>query len=982
MMLNSSLQPGQRLHGFLVKKVSDIAEVRAVALELEHEKTGARLLHLLADDSENLFAVAFRTPPQDDTGLPHILEHTVLCGSQKYPVKDPFVELLKTSLATFLNAMTYPDKTVYPCASMNEHDFFNLASVYCDAVFKPIISEMHFKQEGHHLEFSKPDDATSELTINGIVYNEMKGVYSSLDGIIESEDTRRICPDNAYGLDYGGDPKAIPNLTYAQFKAFHQRYYHPSNAYLFLYGNIDTARHLEFLDREYLSHYDRLAIDTTIRPQPRWSEPRQATIPYPAAADEPADGHTALTISWLTNEITDAVKSLAMNVLDSYLLSNAASPLRKAIIDAKLGEELTASGYADYLRDTFFSVGIKGSAPEKAQALLDLVLKVCRDEAARGFERDKVEAAFQQLELSSLEIKSQYPLRLMDNVYRSWLYDADPAYYLRVPAHLQTLRTHFENTPRFFETLLLQQLVDNPHRVQLAFVPDAEYNTRTAAEFAQKMAARKAALTPAQTQTILRETAELEKMQITDNTPEALATLPHLNLSDVNPEPIEPASEDSCVDGLPFIESKIFTGGIDYVTLSFDLRDFTPQMLEYLPVFADAVTGMGAGGLDYAAFAEKEAACCSGVSAVPDAFGRVDDGLLPQPFLFFSVHGLQRQLEPMLEVFRQRILEADFTDTARLHDILLQARVGMHSSLIPQGNMHASLQAARSLSPNIFLKEQFVGFSALRLFDRLADHFDPAALVPQLQAIQKALTNRNRLTLCAGGSEASIRTIKRWYAAFAAELPQEPIQPRAVILPAAPAMAEGIATPADVAFVARALPSVPTTHPAAPALNLLGLNLSYGYLWNEVRVRRGAYGCRASHQPAQGIFTYSSYRDPNINETLAVYDQVYSYIQNELDLSAPAVEQAIIGTIKTLDVPWRPAQALSALLTRRLTGSTLQLRREYRQRLLRLTAAEIRQAAQDCLQGPECRNPVCILSSREKLQAAQKAGLPLLINDL
>lgn len=981
-MRTTTLKPGQRLHGFVVKKVSEISEVRSLAIELEHEKTGARLLHLLADDAENLFAVAFRTPPQDDTGLPHILEHTVLCGSQKYPVKDPFVELLKTSLATFLNAMTYPDKTVYPCASMNERDFFNLASVYCDAVFRPIISPMHFKQEGHHLEFAEPGNPESDLTVNGIVYNEMKGVYSSLDGIIESEDTRRICPDNAYGLDYGGDPKAIPNLTYEQFKAFHQRYYHPSNALIFIYGNIDTPRHLEFLDREYLSQYERLAIDTTIHPQPRWSEPRQATVPYPAAPDEPAEGHTAITISWLTNEITDAVTSLAMNVMDSYLLSNAASPLRKAIIDAKIGEELTASGYADYLRDTFFSVGVKGSAPQKAQALLELVLQVCRDEAARGFDRDKVEAAFQQLELSSLEIKSQYPLRLMDNVYRSWLYDADPAYYLRVPAHLRTLREKFEQTPRFFEELLLKQIVENQHRVQLTFVPDPAYNARAAEEFAQKMAVRKAALTPDEVQTILRETRELEAMQTTDNTPEALATLPRLSLRDVDSEPLEPEAEESCVDGLPFIESKTFTGGIDYISIAFDLRDFTPEMLALLPVYADAVTGMGAAGLDYAAFAEKEAACCSGVSAIPDAFGRTDDGLVPQPFLFFSVHGLERQLAPMLEVFRQRILEADFSDENRLRDILLQARVGMRSSLIPQGNMHATLQAARSLSPNLYLKEQFVGFSALRLFDRLADHFDAAALIPQLQAIQKALANRSRLTLCAGGSETSIRAVKRWYAEFASALPQEPIRPQALILPARPATAEGVATPADVAFVARALPSVPATHPAAPALNLLGLNLSYGYLWNEVRVRRGAYGCRASHQPAQGVFTYSSYRDPSINETLATYDRVYDYICNDLDLSAPAVEQAIIGTIKTLDVPWRPAQALSALLTRRLTGSTLENRREYRRRLLSLTADQIRQAARDHLQGPECRQPVCILSSREKLESAQAAGLPLSITDL
>ncbi|MBN2711756.1 MAG: insulinase family protein, partial [Planctomycetes bacterium] len=375
----TNLSVGDELHGFRVEKITPLEELRVLAIEARHPKSGARFLHLYTEDEESLFSAAFRTPPPDDTGLPHILEHTVLCGSKRYPVKDPFVELLKTSLATFLNAMTYPDKTVYPCASMNEKDFFNLAGVYCDAVFHPLITEKHFKQEGHHYEFAEPGNTGSPLIIKGIVYNEMKGAYSDLDGIIDRNLTRSICPDNAYGKDSGGDPEIIPELTYEQFTNFHARYYHPSNALLFVHGNIPTEKHMKFLDDEYLSKFDAISIDTSIDEQPRWSEPVRATIPYPVGPEDTAEKKTAITVNFLTNDLTDPIKSLSMGILDYYLLGNAASPLRKALIDSKLGEELTDSGYANYQRDTFFTVGLKGTESEKEDEIVEIVFSVCSE---------------------------------------------------------------------------------------------------------------------------------------------------------------------------------------------------------------------------------------------------------------------------------------------------------------------------------------------------------------------------------------------------------------------------------------------------------------------------------------------------------------------------------------------------------------------------------------------------------------------------
>jgi len=980
--VKNRLQPGDLLHGFKVVKVEEVPDVRSTAIELEHEKSGARLLHLLADDPENLFAVAFRTPPPDDTGLPHILEHTVLCGSQKFPVKDPFVELLKTSLASFLNAMTYPDKTVYPCASLNKNDYFNLARVYCDAAFKPLITRMHFKQEGHHYEFKNPGDITSELTVNGIVYNEMKGAYSNLDGVIDREEMRRICPDNAYGLDSGGDPDVIPTLSYEDFVAFHKNYYHPSNAMIFIYGDIPTEQHLEFLDKQYLLGYDRIEIDSSISEQVRWSKSREAEIPYPAGPEDDIETKSAVTISWLTNDVTDAITTLAMNIIESYLLSNAASPLRKALIDSKLGEELTSSGYADFQRDTFFTVGLKGTSPKKAKEIEELVREVCCAEADKGFDAEMIDAAFHRHEMSALEIRPQYPLRLMDRVYCSWLYEADPTHHLKLASHLKELRERYKAEPKFLEKILLSQIVDNLHQLTLTFVPDADYNKRSAESFARKMASVKAEMNTEELEQIALEQKELDTMQVTPNSPEALATLPRLSLTDIPKQPLEPPVTSEQINGCTFFKSGIFSGGLDYLTLAFDLSDFDLELLKYLPLYSEVVTGMGAAGLDYAAFARKEAACTGGVSTAIDSAGLIDNPHRVMPIMQFAVRGLERNNAKMLEVLEQRIFEPDFTDFERMADVIKQQSVQMRSGMIPKGNAYSSLYASRGLNMNCYLKEIFGGFSVIRLFGQNTKNFQPEILLEKFTEIHKKLTSKKRLTASAGGSQASVANIAKWLEKITAQMGSDEIIVKNYEMADSGAKMVGMATPADVAFVARAFPSVSATHELAPALSIISLNLSFGYLWNEVRVRRGAYGCRASHNGTGGLFGFSSYRDPCINETAAVYDGAFDYILKEMDLSAPAIEQAIIGTIKTLDIPWRPAQAVSSALSRYLAGSSYESRKIFRERLLTTSDKEIRRAVEEVLVPASIDASCCVFSSRQKLEAAVEKGMELEISEI
>ena len=987
-MVVNKLKVGDELHGFVVKSVKDVEDVRSIAIELVHVKSGARLIHLLCDDKENLFSVAFRTPPKDDTGLPHILEHTVLCGSEKYPVKDPFVELLKTSLATFLNAMTYPDKTVYPCASMNEKDFFNIASVYCDAAFKPVISEKHFKQEGHHFDFKESGNTSSDLIIKGIVYNEMKGAYSDLDGVIDKEESAKLFESNEYGKDSGGDPAIIPELTYEDFVAFHKNYYHPANSYIFIYGNIDTEKHLEFLNNEYLSGYDKIEIDTSIKPLNSWDEPRSERVPYPASEGDTLEKNSAITLAWSTGESKDGVKSLAMNVLEDYLLGNAGAPLRKAIVDSKLGEDLTSSGYADYQRDTFFTVGIKGTGDDKAQKFLDVVLESCNAQIKNGVDKTMIEAAFHHLEMSALDIPSQYPLRLMDRVYRSWIYDDEPTYNLNLRKNLEVLMDEYEGDEKFFEKLIEEKIIGNKHRLILTFYPDAEYNSKSDVEFEKKMAEIKAGLSSEELNEIANEAKELDAMQQAPNTPEALATLPKLSSSDVSKLP--PVFDMDTVDigGGKLLDNKIYTGGINYVSISLDLSDFDDEMLEYLPIFSEVISKVGAGGLDYAEFAQKEVGCCSGIGTSVTVSGRIDSYDSVVPYLNYVVKGVDRKLTQMLGVLRERLLESDLCDKDRLKDIILQSRIGRKAALVSQGHVVAAAYAGKEISRNVYLSEVIGGISPIRLLDKLAENFDADMIISKLEAIRTKILDSARFDVSIAGSEDSRKMITAWYTDLMSTIGSNGFKkggffnsPKFNINMNSKSI--GLAVPADVAFVARALPGVTAVSPHAPALSLISQNLSYGYLWNEVRAKRGAYGCKASSQAISGVYSLASYRDPCIVETLETYDNILDYIKNDMDLSVDGIEQAIIGTIKNFDVPFRPSLVVGTAINQLRSGSTYKSRLEFRTRLLGLTKEDIIAAAEKIFARDVFVNaPICVMSSKEKLEQAVSGGLGLDIENI
>lgn len=967
-------QTGMTNNGFRVVNITELPALSIRALELIHDNSGARMLHLEADDQENLFAAAFRTPPPDDTGLPHILEHTVLCGSKRYPVKDPFVELLKCSLATFLNAFTYPDRTIYPCASMNHKDFRNLMRVYCDAVFNPLITQDHFRQEGHHLE-PNPESA-SGLLVKGIVYNEMRGAYSDPDEMMERRLFRMLYDGNAYSRDFGGDPAAIQTLTYDQFVAFHKTYYHPANAWFFTYGNADLHETLRILDEEFLVGCKRINVDSTIAALPRWSKPRTMRVPFPLDEAESDGGKSQVAIAFAANDLREVTTSLAMNLLDTYFLDNAASPLRKSLIDSKLGEEVGPSGYVSWLRDTAFSVSLKGTEPDRADAIEEVVFQTIRKEIATGFDRERIDAALHQLELASREIPTQYPLRLMERAYSSWLYDSDPLAHIRLGEKLDELRKVLDSQPRYLEDLAQRVFIDNQHRAMVIMVPDKVYVERQDQEQEDRLLALREKMSVADLEQVAVEADRLEKMQSEGNSPDNLATLPRLSIKDVSPEPLPFDYVKTMAEPLLLhVQPPSGTGGVGYLQLWLDISGLGDEDLDDLPLLCEAMSKMGAAGNDYAVMADREAAVTGGLDIGCGTAVHIEGPSAARLRMSFTLRALEKNWEKALGVLHDRLFAPEYSDRERLADVIKQLRMSWRSQIVGAGNQYAVSRAGRHISPVVAMAERLAGCHQARLINRLASDVENKsvdAVVDKLQRLQSLIVGNGGPAAAFAGNDKAGMLTRQWLHDTSKKLGgvygKKDFRFSTHLL-GEEGRREGLAVPADVAFVAKVIPAPALIHPDAPALMLLSQQLSYGYLWNELRVKGGAYGARAAYDGARGVFSLSSFRDPNVSRSLAAYGGVVAYVENEMDLTQAGVEQAIIGAIKGLDAPIRPTIMSGLALTRHLSGEGDAFRKEFRARLLSLTGDAIRKACRIHM-GSAAINPAyCVLTSRERLQS-------------
>ncbi len=966
-------EPGERLHGFTIDRVTPLEDVRAVAYEATHEASGAQVLHLHAEDPENLFSIGFRTPPSDSTGVPLIIEHSVLAGSERFPVKDAFNELARGSLATFINAMTWPDKTVYPVASAVPADYFNLATVYLDVTLHPRLSEETFRQEGHHLELEDPDDLESPLTISGVVYNEMKGAYSSVGQLTEKNLQEALYPDNCYGKSSGGDPEVMPELTYEGFREFHRRFYSLSNARIFLYGDISTADQLAFLEGELAHHgpASRVEVDSSIADQPPWSEPRRIDSAYPVAKGESLEKKTVVNLAWMAAETANPQETILLRVLYQALLGTAAGPLRKRLLESGLGEDVSPESMFDTdFKQSLFIVGLRGTERERAGDVERLVLDTLRELADNGVDDELLRGAFHQFELASKEIGSSYPVRLLIRAIQTWNYDADPKVGLTLSTAIDEVRERWRENEHVFQDTIRRWLLDNPHRLLAVSYPSETYSEEREAVLREKMAAHKRSLDPADLERVRDEARALKKAQETPDPPEILATLPRVRVEDIPHELHTVPTEIAEIEGVTVLEHELFTGGLTYVGLSFDAAPVADERHTLLPYLGRLTSGMGAAGLSYDEMARRKALFTGGVSCGVSAMRHLDGG---RAVLRMTLGGraLDRNVGELTAILRDLAVAGDLGDRERARDLLLEMRNGARSNVLEMGHHHAGLLAAAGQDLPSYRNEQYSGFSQIRFLDEAAKNLE-GALPELLEAAgeeRPRIFSRARLVVNVTADAAGLFAAREALPALIRALPEGTVE--------TPAEREGLGEPrvgfafsSQVNFVAQVAPVPVLGDEAAPPLTVLSRLLSDGYFYEKLRVLGGAYGGFCSYDPVGGQFAAMSYRDPHLLRTMEVCDQVARAVRAEDRITEEGVEKAIIGTIGGFDRILAPAAKGAVALRRHLIGLSDDDRRRYREGILRVTPETLLEKALPRLERALEASTRGVVGSREKIEEA------------
>ncbi|MBN1614873.1 MAG: insulinase family protein [Deltaproteobacteria bacterium] len=941
-----AIASGEKLHGFYVLRVEAVPDIRVVAHEMVHEKTGAKVLHLHAEERENLFAIGFRTPPFDSTGVPHILEHSVLAGSERYPLKDVFNELHRGTLQTFINAFTYPDKTIYPVASQVKKDFFNLARVYTDLVLRPRLLPETFAQEGHHLEFLDPEDPGSELTTSGIVYNEMKGAYSSPDSLMYKTIQENLYPDVPYRFDSGGDPEAIPTLTYERFKDFHRLYYSPSNARVFLYGDIPTAEHLVFLE-EMFSGFERVECDSVIHNQPRWRQPLSVRAVYPIGPQEEIRGKTIVNMAWMTVENEDSETALLVEILAGLLVGTAAGPLRKALIDSGLGEDLSpATGLERDLKQILFAVGLRGTDPEKAPRIEALILETLQRIAGEGFDRELIEGTLHQIEFHGREIVRgglPYGIALMGRVFHSWLYDGDPLANLHFSRLIEKIRRRWEEKPALFQEGLRRWLIDNPHRLLAVMEPDRDYARSREETFRKKMAEFRASHTTEDLESIRRQAMHLRVFQTEPDSPEAVAALPRLQIGDISRAVETVPTEQDRIDGVPLLVHDIFANGIAYLDMAFDVSDVPEELQPYLPLLGRLSLGMGAASYGYEEMAKRIANKTGGLG-YSLAAGFLTGGRGTWQKMIFRVKTLHRNLAEAVELLADILTAGDLSHEARMRDLILEGKNKLHASVVPSGHVFARRTAASSLSLPLYRDEQWHGRTQLLFAKSLADGFnrDVGNIQEKLQRLREMVFRRGRMLINFTADGEGIDLLKAASEELIGRM-AEGGPPEEVLPPFLQTVHAGIAVPAQVSYVAKAFKAPPYGDPLSASLYIAARYLSNGYLYKHVRVQGGAYGGMVQYDPLSGSLAFLSYRDPRIVETLKVYREATAFAMEE-KAEGGELEKTIIGTIGTLDRPMDPSHRGYVAMIRHFAELTDEVRQRFRDAILETTARSLRES--------------------------------------
>ncbi len=932
------------VHGFELSHEKFIRELNTTARIYRHVKTGAELLSLINDDENKAFGITFRTPPSDSTGVAHILEHSVLCGSRKYPVKEPFVELLKGSLKTFLNAMTYPDKTTYPVASQNVQDFYNLIDVYLDAVFHPRLTPYVLQQEGWHLELDAPD---RPMTYKGVVYNEMKGAYSSPDRVLGEYTQQSLFPDITYGLDSGGHPLHIPNLTFETFLAFHRTYYHPSNARITFCGDDPPEERLRIVD-VYLRDFDRIEIDSSIPLQPPFREPRRMVRSFAAGGADAGPAKGMISVNWLLPETLDAELNLTATILDYILLGMPASPLRRALIASGLGEDLAGVGLEAELRQMYFSTGMKGIDVGNADRIQRLILDTLTSLADQGIDPATIEAAFNTIEFRLRENHSGgYPrgLLLMLRSLTTWLYDGDPLALLAFEAPLQAVKTKLATHPSCFQDFIRHHLLDNPHRTTLVLEPDAGLGQRLEAEEGDRLEEIRQGLDTAQIEAVIRQTHELKCLQEASDPPEALATIPMLRVADLDKTNKLIPVEDRDCSGSAVLYHDLFTNGIVYLDVGLDVRQLEGRHLSYLPLYGRALSEIGTRSEDYVAFTQRISGKTGGIQ--PKVFtSMVKDTMGSTAYLFLRGKAMVSQTGELVQILHDVLQGVRLQDRERFRQMVLEEKARHEQGVVAAGHQIVGLRLRSRFNEADWATEQMGGVSYLLFLRQLARAVDDdwPSVLAALEDIHRILVNRSTMKFNVTVDDAGWTRLQPHMRNLIDALPQAG-DGHPDWTPVGIPANEALLAPSQVNFVGKAANLYDLGYRFHGSALVITRYLRTSFLWDRVRVQGGAYGAFSQFNHLTGVFTLLSYRDPNLLETLDVFDRCGSFLA-ETDLGGDEVSKAIIGTIGELDGYMLPDAKGFASLVRRLSGNTEEARQRLRDEVLGTTVKDFRNFAE------------------------------------
>lgn len=948
-----------------------VEDVQSDGFILRHKKSGARIAILSNNDDNKVFYIGFRTPPEDETGVPHIIEHTTLCGSKKFPVKDPFIELAKGSLNTFLNAMTYPDKTVYPVASCNDQDFKNLMDVYLDAVFNPNITKYEeiFKQEGWHYELTGKDD---ELKINGVVYNEMKGAYSSPDEVLSSQIYRSLFPDNTYSKDSGGNPEYIPKLTYEAYLDFYHKYYHPSNSYIYLYGDMDVVERLEWLDKEYLSLYDYKKVNSEINKQPAFDEIKNVEAQYSITMDDTQENKTYLSYNRVVGDTLDEMLYQAFDVLDYALVSSPGAPVKQALIDAGIGDDVYGSYDAGILQPVFSFVA-KNANASQADEFESIIENTLKEVVKTGINKEALLAGINSSEFKFREADfGQFPKGLLFglNCLDSWLFDdMKPFIHLECLGTFAKLRKAVDTD--YFEKLIQEYLLDNTHGSSVTVKPKRGLGNEREEALAKELSDYKASLSDEEIKKLIEDTEHLKKYQEEPSSDEDLRKLPMLTRADMKKNAMPFSNiEDELLD-VKVVRHDIESNGIDYIAFLFDAGDFAQSELGYLGFFTNALGLVSTEKYSYTDLANATNIYTGGISTGTASHPDIKDR---NNFVFkfeVKLKVLEKNLDKALELMEQMLLSSDFTDTKRLGELVAQIKARLQANLSSSGHLVAAMRSMSSFSRYALYQDELKGVAFYRSICRIEKELleSPKSVSDKLAAIAKKLFARNRMLIsftgnneAYGNAKPSLEKVIAGFNKMSAVGNQAEVHFNKA--------KEAFIDASQIQYVAKTGDFICEGYEYTGALRLLRIILSYDYLWINVRVKGGAYGCMNTFLRS-GESYFVSYRDPNLSDTLDVYDRIPEYIKSfspdERDMT-----KYIIGTFSALDTPMNPEAKGSRSLSAYLEGITYEQIQKERNEILNAQPEDIRRLA-DLVEAVLKKDSICVIGNENMIK--ESAGL-------